>query len=274
VSDTDDDVTYDERPPEQSNLSLNRAARSGRPTEDEQLLESPSQRPAPPPTQDPDWFTHTDPWRVLRIQGEFVSGFDALADVGPAVTIFGSARTARTDPMYGVAVATARRLGRAGFAIITGGGPGIMEAANRGARDAHARSIGLGIELPHEQGLNAFVDEAINFRYFFVRKTCFVKYAIGFVIFPGGFGTLDELFEALTLIQTHKIRNFPVILVGCAFWQAMLDWMKASLLVEGKISPEDLDLMVCTDAPAEVERVVVECYRRDCVEVPEGDGKP
>jgi uncharacterized protein (TIGR00730 family) len=246
----------DDEPLEQANPTLNRAARSGRPTEDEQLL-------AVPTRQDPSAFTHTDPWRVLRITGEFVAGFDAMADVGPAVTIFGSARTPRTDPMYGVAVAVARRLGRAGFAIITGGGPGIMEAANRGAREAHVRSVGLGIELPHEQGLNAFVDEPINFRYFFVRKTMFVKYATGFVIFPGGFGTLDELFEALTLIQTRKIKNFPVILVGCAFWQAMLDWIKGSLLAEGKVSPHDLDLVTCTDDPAEIERIIVECHQRD-----------
>jgi uncharacterized protein (TIGR00730 family) len=248
--------------PEQPNPSLNLAARTGRPTEDEQLLESPAQR-AP---QDPAAFTHSDPWRVLRIQGEFVAGFDALADLGPAVTIFGSARTPRTDPWYGVAVATARRLARAGFAIITGGGPGIMEAANRGAREGKGRSIGCGIELPHEQGFNGFVDEAVNFRYFFVRKTMFVKYASAFVIFPGGFGTLDELFEALTLIQTGKIRNFPVIMVGCAYWSGLLDWFKATMLAEGKVSPADLDLLTCTDDPAEVERVITECYRRDSTE--------
>jgi uncharacterized protein (TIGR00730 family) len=249
----------DDEPVEQPNPTLNRAARSGRATEDEQLL-------AVPRAQDPAAFTHTDPWRVLRITGEFVAGFDAMAEVGKAVTIFGSARTPRTDPMYGVAVAVARRLGRAGFAIITGGGPGIMEAANRGAREAHAPSIGLGIELAHEQGLNAFVDEPINFRYFFVRKTMFVKYATGFIIFPGGFGTLDELFEALTLIQTRKIKNFPVILVGCDFWGAMLDWIKGSLLAEGKVSPGDLDLMICTDDPPEIERIIVECHERDCAQ--------
>ncbi len=260
-----DESTYDDQPLEQPNPTLNRAARSGRPTEDEQLLVSPSQRADP--TQRSDAFTHTDPWRVLRIQGEFVAGFDALADVGPAVSIFGSARTPRTDPMYGVAVATARRLGRAGFSIITGGGPGIMEAANRGAKDAKARSIGLGIELPHEQGLNAFVDEAINFRYFFVRKTMFVKYATAFVIFPGGFGTLDELFEALTLIQTRKIKNFPVLLVGSAYWKGLLDWLRATMLPEGKISPADLDLLPCTDDPAEVERLIVDCYRNDCADL-------
>src|SRR5215212_5426060 len=164
----------DDQSPEQPNPSLNLAARTGRATEDEQLLISPAQRPQ---IQRADDFTHSDPWRVLRIQGEFVAGFDALADIGPAVTIFGSARTPRTDPMYGAAVATARRLARAGFAVITGGGPGIMEAANRGAREGKGRSIGCGIELPHEQGLNPFVDEAVNFRYFFVRKTMFVKYA-------------------------------------------------------------------------------------------------
>jgi uncharacterized protein (TIGR00730 family) len=265
--DGNDDGTYDEDVQEQPNTSLNRAARAGRPTEDEQLLESPAQRSAPP-TLDQAAFTHTDPWRVLRIQGEFVAGFDALADVGPAVSIFGSARTPRSDPMYGVAVAVARRLGRAGFSIITGGGPGIMEAANRGARLAKARSIGLGIELPHEQGLNAFVDEAVNFRYFFVRKTMFVKYAEAFVIFPGGFGTLDELFEALTLIQTGKIKNFPVILVGCAYWQGLIDWIKKSVLGAGNISPGDLDLLPCTDDPAEVERIIVACHQDNCMDTP------
>jgi uncharacterized protein (TIGR00730 family) len=253
---------YDEQPPEQPNPTLNRAARTGRPTEDEQLLGSPTQQPGT--AQRPDAFTHTDPWRVLRIQGEFVAGIDALADLGPAVSIFGSARTPRNDPMYGVAVATARRLGRAGFSIITGGGPGIMEAANRGAKDARARSIGLGIELAHEQGLNAFVDEAVNFRYFFVRKTMFVKYAVAFVIFPGGFGTMDELFEALTLIQTRKIKNFPVLLVGCAYWKGLLDWLRTTMLPEGKISPADLDLLPCTDDPAEVERLILDCYRNHC----------
>ena len=257
-----DELAFDdEQPPPQQNPSLNLAARTGRRTEDEQLLVSPAQKPAPQRAAD---FTHTDPWRVLRIQGEFVAGFDALADVGPAVTIFGSARTPRTDPMYGVAVATARRLARAGFAVITGGGPGIMEAANRGAREAKGRSIGCGIELPHEQGLNPFVDEAINFRYFFVRKTMFVKYAEAFVIFPGGFGTLDELFEALTLIQTRKVRNFPVVMVGTEYWSGLLNWARDTLLAHGTISPGDLDLLKCTDDPAEVEQIVVDCYRAGC----------
>jgi uncharacterized protein (TIGR00730 family) len=251
----------DDHAPDQPNPSLNLAARTGRPTEDEQLLVSPAQKPAPQRAAD---FTHTDPWRVLRIQGEFVAGFDALADIGPAVTIFGSARTPRTDHWYGVAVATARRLARAGFGIITGGGPGIMEAANRGAREGKGRSIGCGIELPHEQGLNPFVDEAVNFRYFFVRKTMFVKYAEAFVIFPGGFGTLDELFEALTLIQTRKVRNFPVVLVGKEYWSGLLSWAKDTLMAHGTISPEDLALLQCTDDPSEVERIIVECYREGC----------
>jgi uncharacterized protein (TIGR00730 family) len=241
-------------PPEQPNPSLSRAARTGRPTEDEQLLV----RPTGPAAA----FTHTDPWRVLRIIGEFVHGFDALADVGPAVSIFGSARISRQDPLYGTTVAIARRLARAGFAIITGGGPGIMEAANRGAREGGGRSIGCSIELPHEQGTNGFVDEAINFRYFFVRKTMFVKYAEAFVILPGGFGTLDELFEALTLIQTQKIRNFPVILVGNDYWADLLSWIRKRMLGEAKIAPEDLDLLVCTDSPAEVERIVAESRKR------------
>ena len=254
----------DDTLPEQPNPSLNLAARTGRPTEDEQLLVSPARKAPVPRAAD---FIHTDPWRVLRIQGEFVAGFDALADVGPAVTVFGSARTLRTDPMYGVAVATARRLARAGFAIITGGGPGIMEAANRGAREGKGRSIGCGIELPHEQGLNPFVDEAINFRYFFVRKTMFVKYAEAFVIFPGGFGTLDELFEALTLIQTGKVRNFPVVMVGTEYWAGLFAWARGTLVAHGTINPGDLDLFACTDDPSEVERIVVSCYQENCARV-------
>jgi uncharacterized protein (TIGR00730 family) len=251
----------DDHLPEQPNPSLNLAARTGRATEDEQLLVSPAQKA---PSQRAADFTHTDPWRVLRIQGEFVAGFDAMANLGPAVTIFGSARTPRTDPWYGVAVATSRRLARAGFAIITGGGPGIMEAANRGAREGKGRSIGCGIELPHEQGLNPFVDEAINFRYFFVRKTMFVKYAEAFVIFPGGFGTLDELFEALTLIQTRKVRNFPVVLVGKDYWSGLLSWARDTLMVHGTIGQADLDLLQCTDDPSEVERIIVNCYQQGC----------
>jgi len=179
------------------NLSLNRAARAGKPTEDQQLLETPQAAQK--------LFTHTDPWRVMRIMGEFVEGFDDLAELGQAVTIFGSARVKPDHPQYHQATEVARLLGEAGFAIITGGGPGIMEAGNLGAREAGVQSIGLNIELPFEQGTNPYVDLAINFRYFFVRKTMFVKYAQAFVIFPGGFGTMDELFEALTLIQTDKV---------------------------------------------------------------------
>ncbi|HEX6750034.1 MAG TPA: TIGR00730 family Rossman fold protein [Longimicrobium sp.] len=235
------------------NPTLNRAARMGAATEDEQLLQSPAAQPARAVD-----FTSSDPWRVFRIMGEFVEGFDALARIGPAVTIFGSARVQPDHEQYGLARETARLLGEAGFSIITGGGPGIMEAANRGARDAGVLSVGCNIELPFEPAINEYVDVAINFRYFFVRKTMFVKYAEAFVIFPGGFGTLDELSEALTLIQTGKIRDFPVVLYGSGYWQGFLDWIKGTLLDEGKISPEDLDLMVVTDSPEEVCRIVLE----------------
>ncbi|MFL5385005.1 MAG: TIGR00730 family Rossman fold protein [Longimicrobiaceae bacterium] len=224
----------------------------GAATEDEQLLQSPAAAPA---TVD---FTSSDPWRVFRIMGEFVEGFDALARIGPAVTIFGSARVRPDDPQYQAACETARLLGRAGFSIITGGGPGIMEAANRGAREAGVLSVGCNIELPFEQAVNPYVDLAINFRYFFVRKTMFVKYAEAFVIFPGGFGTLDELLEALTLIQTGKVRDFPVVLFGTAYWRGFLEWIRGVLMEEGKISPEDVDLMTVTDDPAEVVRMVLE----------------
>jgi hypothetical protein len=233
------------------NPDLNRAARTGRRTEDEQLLASPAPQQA--------LFTHTDPWRVMRIMGEFVEGFDELAELGPAVSIFGSARVKPDHPQYHAATEVARLLGEAGFAIITGGGPGIMEAGNLGAREAGARSIGLNIELPFEQGSNPYVDLAINFRYFFVRKTMFVKYAQAFVIFPGGFGTMDELFEALTLIQTDKVQNFPVILFGSAYWQGLLDWLRATMLSEGKIAAADLDLMVVTDSPTEVRDLIMKC---------------
>jgi uncharacterized protein (TIGR00730 family) len=233
--------------------ALNRAARLGKRTEDERLL-------APPPPEQ-KLFTETDPWRVLRIMGEFVEGFDALAELGPAVTIFGSARVKASDPMYQAAMEVARLLGEAGFAIITGGGPGIMEAGNRGARAAGVESVGLNIELPFEQGSNAFVDLAIDFRYFFVRKTMFVKYAQAFVIFPGGFGTMDELFEALTLIQTGKVQNFPVILFGSAYWGGLLDWLRGTMLAEGKIAAADLDLIVVSDSPTEVRDLIVQAAR-------------
>ncbi|MDQ3604965.1 MAG: TIGR00730 family Rossman fold protein [Gemmatimonadota bacterium] len=251
----------------QPNLSLNRAARAGEPTEDERLLESPAN--VPPAQRD---FTHSDPWRVFRIMGEFVEGFDTLTDVGPAVSIFGSARVPPDHPQYEATVMVSRMIAEAGFAIITGGGPGIMEAANKGARDAGALSIGCNIELPFEQGSNPYVDIAINFRYFFIRKTMFVKYAEAFVIFPGGFGTLDELFEALTLIQTGKERNFPGLLFGSDYWQGMLDWLREVMLAEGKISREDLKLLVVTDSPEEVVQVIVDCHERHCSEVERASG--
>ncbi|MDQ3855444.1 MAG: TIGR00730 family Rossman fold protein [Chloroflexota bacterium] len=207
-------------------------------------------------------FTTADPWRVLRIMAEFVQGFDTLAHVGPAVTVFGSARVEPGDAMYEQAREVGRQLAEDGFAIITGGGPGLMEAANRGAREGGGESIGCNIELPFEQGTNPYVTTAITFRYFFVRKMMFVKYAEAFIIFPGGFGTMDELFEALTLIQTGKIQNFPIILVGSAYWQGMLDWIRSTMLAEGKISAEDLDLLMVTDSPEEVCRVVRAAWER------------
>ena len=215
-------------------------------TEDERLL----QRRLTPA------FLETDPWRALRILSEFVEGFDAMARVGPAVTIFGSARTERDDPIYELARTIARRLAEAGYAVITGGGSGAMEAANRGCREGGGLSVGCNIELPHEQGTNAYVDLAIEFRYFFARKVMFVKYADAFIILPGGFGTLDELFEALTLIQTGKVRNFPVVLVGTSYWAGLVDWIRATALAEGKIDEADLALLQLTDDPAEVVRIV------------------
>jgi uncharacterized protein (TIGR00730 family) len=193
-----------------------------------------------------DWV-HTDPWRVMRIQAEFVEGFGAMADVGPAISVFGSARTAPGHPDYALAQDLGARLANAGYAVITGGGPGIMEAANKGASQAGGLSIGLGIELPFEQGLNEWVDLGVNFRYFFARKTCFVKYAQGFVVLPGGFGTLDELFEAITLVQTGKVTSFPLVLIGERFWAPLVDWMASTLLASGKINHLDLELVTVTD---------------------------
>jgi uncharacterized protein (TIGR00730 family) len=203
-----------------------------------------------------DWV-HTDPWRVMRIQAEFVEGFGALAHLGPAVSIFGSARTDRDDPMYLAAEHLAAQLVDAGYAVITGGGPGIMEAANKGACEAGGASVGLGIELPFEQGLNAWVDVGIHFRYFFARKMMFIKYAQGFVVFPGGFGTFDELFEALTLVQTRKVTSFPVVLFGSSYWGPLVDWLKNTVAGEGKISPTDLDLIEVTDDIDRVIRILV-----------------
>jgi uncharacterized protein (TIGR00730 family) len=193
-----------------------------------------------------DWV-HTDPWRVLRIQAEFIEGFGTLAELGPAVAVFGSARTAPGHPTYEIAERVGGALARAGYAVITGGGPGAMEAANKGADEAGGTSVGLGIELPFESGLNPYVNLGINFRYFFARKTMFVKYSEGFVVLPGGFGTLDELFEAVTLVQTGKVTSFPIVLIGTEFWSPMLDWVRESLLGHGVVSESDLELMWLTD---------------------------
>jgi uncharacterized protein (TIGR00730 family) len=223
-------------------------ARAGaRVTQDEQLLESPRL----------DEFKHTDTWRVFRIMGEFVEGFDELATVTRGVSIFGSARLKPDTPYYAAAQEAAALLVRAGFAVITGGGPGIMEAANRGAFEAQGVSIGCNIELPNEQKPNPYQTRSLRFNYFFVRKTMFVKYSTAFLIFPGGYGTLDELFEALTLIQTRKIKNFPVVLFGTKYWAGLVDWIKQVLLAENMITDPDLLLLNCTDSPAEAVEIVV-----------------
>jgi uncharacterized protein (TIGR00730 family) len=233
-------------------------------TEDERMLDR--QLPAEPVARAAELgaFTHTEAWRVLRIEGEFVAGIDALAEIGAAVSVFGSARFAQSHPMY----ASARRLGQllaeAGFAVITGGGPGLMEAANRGAHETGGVSIGLNIELPFEQKSNPYTNLSVDFRYFFVRKTMFVKFATGFVIFPGGFGTLDELFEAMTLVQTHKINRFPIILFGKSYWQGLLDWITSTLLSEGAVSREDLNLLIVTDSVEEARDMLVDCYHSRC----------
>lgn len=215
-------------------------------TSDQRLLES----------RDSSWL-HMDPWRVLRIQAEFVEGFGTLAELGPAVSVFGSARMGEGTPAYEMGMAVGRGLAEAGYAVITGGGPGTMEAANRGAREAGGTSVGLGIELPHEQGLNTYLNVAVNFRYFFVRKTMFVKYSEGFVVLPGGFGTLDELFEAMTLVQTGKITRFPIVLLGTSYWSGLVDWIRATLIAEGAVGPDDLDLIAVTNDPAEAVRLIV-----------------
>jgi uncharacterized protein (TIGR00730 family) len=220
-------------------------------TEDRKLLE----RTAPA-------FLDTDPWRALRILSEFVEGFDAMAEVGPAITVFGSARVHEGSPAYDQAREIGRLLAKAGYAVITGGGPGVMEAANRGCQEGGGLSVGCNIELPHEQDINPYVDLGVEFRYFFARKVMFVKYADGFVIMPGGFGTMDELFEALTLIQTGKIRHFPIVLVGSKFFGGLVDFIRATLLEQGMISAADVDLVSVTDDPAEAVRMVIEGSRR------------
>jgi uncharacterized protein (TIGR00730 family) len=207
--------------------------------------------------QSPPHWLHEDPWRVLRIQSEFIEGFGALAEVGPAISVFGSARSLPGSWDYDAGVEIAALLVEKGFAVITGGGPGIMEAANKGAAEAGGLSIGLGIELPFEQGINQYVNLGINFRYFFARKTCFVKYSQGFVVLPGGFGTFDELFEALTLVQTRTIVRFPIVLVGHAYWDGLIEWLRTVVADEGKISPTDMDLILVTDSIEEAVAHVI-----------------
>jgi uncharacterized protein (TIGR00730 family) len=203
-------------------------------------------------------WVHEDPWRVMRIQSEFVEGFGALAELGRAVSVFGSARVGPGTPTYDLGVEVGRRLAQAGYAVITGGGPGTMEAANRGALEGGGVSVGLGIELPFEQGMNEFVDLGINFRYFFARKTMFVKYAEGFVVLPGGFGTCDELFEALTLVQTKKVTSFPIVLLGTSYWGGLIDWMRQAALDHGTVNERDIDLLTVTDDVEYAVQVIVE----------------
>jgi uncharacterized protein (TIGR00730 family) len=206
-----------------------------------------------------DWV-HTDPWRVMRIQAEFVEGFGLLAELGMAVSVFGSARSKPGTPEYELATDIAAGLTKAGYAIITGGGPGIMEAANKGAAAANGVSVGLGIELPLEAGLNDYVNVGVEFRYFFVRKTVFIKYSQAFVVLPGGFGTMDELFEALTLVATGKITKFPIVLVGTEYWSGLLDWMKTTMLAEGKIGAAELALLHVADDPDEIVKIVTDAH--------------
>ena len=213
-------------------------------------------------TRGPSDWVHTDPWRVLRIQSEFVEGFGLLSELPRAVSVFGSARTPRDSLEYRLGRRLGGALAEAGWAVITGGGPGAMEAVNRGAQEAGGLSVGLGIELPFEQSLNEWVDIGLDFRYFFARKTMFVKYAQAFVILPGGFGTLDELFESLTLVQTRKVNMFPVVVMGAAFWQPLLDWMRDSLAAKGYIAPGDVDLIHVTDDVDEAVQIIAEANAR------------
>ena len=230
---------------------LRRSRRDEATTTDQRLLDS--RGPA-------DWV-HTDPWRVLRIQAEFVEGFGALAEVPRAVTVFGSARTRRDHPEYQLGMDIGAALAKAGYAAMTGGGPGSMEAVNRGCSEAGGLSIGLGIELPFEQGLNPWVDLGVGFRYFFARKTMFVKYAQAFVCLPGGFGTLDELFEALVLVQTGKVTRFPVILFGSAYWGGLVDWLRTTAIDHAVISPRDVDLIHVVDDVDEVVAIVEQGFQ-------------
>lgn len=209
-------------------------------------------------TRGPTDWVHADPWRVLRIQSEFVEGFGTLSELGPAVSVFGSARSQPDSPYYAAGVELGAKLARAGLTVITGGGPGLMEAANKGAAEAGGVSVGLGIELPFEQGINPYVTLGINFRYFFARKTMFVKYAQGFIVLPGGFGTFDELFEALVLVQTRKVTSFPVVLFGRSYWQGLVDWLGSTVLEQATISPPDLDILRVTDDVDEAVQILVE----------------
>ena len=232
---------------------LRRERRNEPTTTDQRLLDS----------RGPSDWVHTDPWRVMRIQAEFVEGFGMLAELPRAVTVFGSARTPRDHIEYAQGRALGTALAEAGFAVITGGGPGAMEAANKGCSDAGGLSVGLGIELPFEQGLNDWVDLGINFRYFFARKTMFVKYAQGFVVLPGGLGTFDELFEALTLVQTRKVTSFPIALLGVDYWQGMIEWLRGTVLAHGKIAESDLDMLVLTDDVDEVVRLMMKAREHE-----------
>ncbi len=248
-------------------------------TEDERLLHRPTQPLVSPTEPVPQEqikeqehaleraihfdFTRTDPWRVFRIMSEFVEGFDVLSHIPPSVTIFGSARVKPEDPDYQAATRTAYLLAKAGFGVITGGGPGIMEAANKGAQEGENASIGCNIELPFEQGSNQYLDISLDFRYFFVRKTMFIKYAEAFVIFPGGFGTMDELFEALTLIQTKKVSHFPIILYNSKYWGGLIQWIRESMMAGEKVLQADADLLVLSDDPQEICKIIVDAYREN-----------
>ncbi|WP_372729550.1 TIGR00730 family Rossman fold protein [Nocardioides sp.] len=234
-------------------LKRREQARDEGSTTDQRLLDS----------RGPSDWVHTDPWRVLRIQAEFVEGFGALAELGPAVAVFGSARTPAGHPAYALAEQVGAGLARADFAVITGGGPGAMEGANKGASEAGGVSVGLGIELPFESGLNPWVDMGVNFRYFFARKTMFVKYSQGFVVLPGGLGTLDELFEALTLVQTRKVTRFPIVLVGVDYWQGLVGWLRDTALAAGTLSEHDLEMLTLTDDVEEAVALMVEARNGD-----------
>ena len=254
----------EEAPEKYRGRTVLRRGQFDRSTTDQRLLDSRG------PT---DWV-HTDPWRVLRIQSEFVEGFGALAELGPAISVFGSARTPTDHPHYAMAEELGRKLTEVGFAVVTGGGPGVMEAANKGASEAGGVSVGLGIELPFETGLNQYVDRGLNFRYFFARKTMFVKYAQGFVVLPGGFGTFDELFEALTLVQTEKVTSFPIVLLGEAYWSGLVSWVKDTVLAEGKVSPGDLEIFRVTDDVDEAVRIMLQAREERMSPAPGGGKHP